>query len=109
MSMSDVLELLETAMTDPGSYKSGEYLREHVLAHARHVVTKDRSGLVTALQEWLNTRSEPRTMIAVTVARELGLKEMKSEIEILRREVQAGKVFPHFYIDNIDNALNALA
>ena len=109
MTKNDVLQLFETDMSDPGSYKSGEYLREHVLQHAKGVLSTDRSSLVEALREWLKARSEPRTMIAVTVARKLDLKELKSDIQALRNEVADGRTFPRFYLDHIDAAVNALA
>jgi hypothetical protein len=106
--MNDVLELLEMDMSDPGSVKSGEYLRDHVLQHVRSALTTDRSGVVDALREWLNSRSEPRTMLAVSVARKLGLKELKTEVELIRDEVLNGRIFPMFYLDRINAALDAL-
>jgi hypothetical protein len=108
MSKYDVLTALETDMNDLGSYKSGEYLEEHVLMHARYFLPGDRSGLVEAMREWINLRSEPRTMLAVKIADELGLREMISDIEALRREIASAKIFPSFYLHDIDNALNSL-
>ena len=108
MSKGDILELLETDMADPGSFKSGEYLREHVLIHAGAALADDRKGLVEALREWLNFRTDPRTMLAVTVASKLSLKELKPDIETLKVEVMAGKFFPRFYLRNIQAALDML-
>src|SRR5262245_16747475 len=108
MSKDDILTALETDMNDPGAYKSGEYLEEHVLMHARYFLSADRSGLIEALREWLNLRSEPRTMLSVKIAQEVGLKEMISDIEALRREIDSGKIFPRFCLHDIDNALNSL-
>ena len=108
MSKADVLAALETDMNDPGAYKSGEYLEEHVLMHAQWFLPVDRSGLIEALREWLSLRSEPRTMLAVKIALELGLKEIRSDIEALRLEVASGKIFPIFYLNDIDYVLNGL-
>jgi hypothetical protein len=108
MSKDDVLTAFETDMSDPGSYKSGEYLEEHILIRASNALLTDRSGLVAALQEWLSLRDEPRTMLAVTMARKLTLQELKADIEALRKEVSEGRVFPHYYLRKIDATLEAL-
>lgn len=96
MTKEDVLSILETDISDPGSYKSGEYLEEHILKHARQIVNMDRSSLIEVLREWLNLRCEPRTMLAVTIARQLGLREIRSDIEFLRKDILEKKVFPFF-------------
>ena len=109
MTKTEVLEQLETDITDPGSYKSGEYLRTHVLSRAKAISSMDRDGLVEAMREWLGMRSEPKTMIAVMVSEKLRLKELKSDIETLREDVFAGKYFPRFYLREIDATLKVLA
>jgi len=68
----------------------------------------ERLGLIEALREWLSLRNEPRTMLAVTMARKLGLRELKADIEALRKEVSEGRVFPRFYLREIDATLEAL-
>jgi hypothetical protein len=95
MSKDDVLALLETDMTDPGSLKDGEYLEEHVLSHSKLVVQTDRNGLIEALREWMSERSDPRTMLAARVVAELGLVELKPELATLRDEISEGNTFPH--------------
>jgi hypothetical protein len=108
MSKDNILPILETAMNDPGSFKSGEYLEEHVLTDARKFLVSDRIGLVEALCEWVSLKSEPQTMLAISVAKELNLREMRQVIEDLRQEVSVGKVFPKFYLRDIDEALSIL-
>jgi hypothetical protein len=108
MSKKEVLAAFETVITDPGSIKSGEYLEDHILSYAKKFLDIDRLGLIGALCEWIYFRSEPRTMLAVRVAKELGLREVSQVIEVLRREVAAGKVFPSFYLRDIDDALSSL-
>jgi hypothetical protein len=108
MSKSDILAALETDMNDPGAYKSGEYLEAHVFMHARRFLPVDRFGLIEALREWISSRSEPRTMLAVKIAYELGLKEMRLDIEALRREIASHKIFPSFYLREIDDVLSSL-
>jgi hypothetical protein len=109
MSKQDVLAVLETDMNDPGSLKSGEYLESHILLHAKQFLRTDRLGLIDALSEWISLKSEPRTMLAIRAAQELDLKEMRQIIESLRKEVAVGRVFPRFYLRDIDDVLSSLS
>jgi hypothetical protein len=106
MSKEDVLGILESDMSNPGSYKSGVYLEEHTLSHAAAVLQKDKQGLIEALMDWIETQSEPRTMLAVRLAKKLGLAELKPQLLELRHKIDTGKVFPKFYLKYIDEALN---
>jgi hypothetical protein len=108
MSKEDVLAILESDISNPGSYKSGEYLEEHTISHAVDVLQNDKQGLIEALMDWIETQSEPRTVLAVRVAKNLGLVELKPQIFELRHKIDTGKVFPRFYLRYIDEALNAL-
>ncbi|WP_366921798.1 hypothetical protein MFMK1_002214 [Metallumcola ferriviriculae] len=108
MSKEDVLAILESDIFNPGSYKSGEYLEEHALSHAVDVLQNDRQGLIEALMDWIETQSEPRTMLAVRIAKNLGLVELKPQILELGHKIDSGKVFPRFYLRYIDETLNEL-
>jgi hypothetical protein len=108
MSKNNILPILETAMNDPGSFKSGEYLEEHILTDARKFLVSDRIGLIEALCEWISMKSEPQTMLAISIAKELNLREMRQAIVELRQEISIGKVFPKFYLRDIDEALSIL-
>lgn len=105
MGKEDVLAILESDISNPGSYKSGEYLEEHALRHAFNIVTTDRPGLVEALTEWINLKTEPRTMLAVRIAQQLKLAELINPIRKLRNEIAHGQVFPSYYLRYIDEAL----
>ncbi len=108
MSEQEVLSVLETAINDPGSFKSGEYLDNHVLLCARQFLHTDRPGLIDALRKWVRLKNEPRTMLAIRVAKELDLRELRGVIQMLRQEVATGKVFPKFYLRDIDESLGNL-
>ena len=108
MSKIDFLDVLQTAVNDPGSFKSGECLEEHVLGNARKFLVSDWVGLIEALCEWISMKREPQTMLAISVAKELKLREIRYVIEDLRQEVSVGKVFPKFYLRDIDEALSIL-
>jgi len=108
MSKEDVLAILESDISDPGSYKSGEYLEEHALRHSVKILQTDKQGLIEALRDWIGTQSEPRTMLAVRVAKNLGLVELIPQILELKHEIDSGRVFPKFYLRYMDEALTEL-
>ncbi len=108
MAKEDVLEILEAEFCDPGGYKSGEYLWEHVLRRSAKIVQNDRPGLVEVLQEWIGSQTEPRTMLAVWVAQSLGIRELIPQIQRLREQISSGKLFYGDYLKDIDEALSVL-
>ena len=105
----DVLSALQTALDDPGSEKSGEYLKDHVLEVVRRAMaTGDRSGVIAALRVWLCLRKDPQTMLAVTAAETAQLVELVADIEALQEDVRAGRLFRTYYLRWIEAALTAL-
>lgn len=109
MGKADVLARFATDLANPGSLKSGEYLRKGILTSAQRALDGgDREGLVSALQDWLGERSEPKTMLAVDVIRELQLSELREGLEELRTEIESGAVFKPFYVRWVDDALGVL-
>ena len=60
------------------------------------------------MKVWLSVRDEPKTMLAVTVAKELQLSELRLDIELLREEIQLGEAFMPFYLRWVDEALASL-
>jgi hypothetical protein len=96
MTKEAVLSLLETDMDDPGSLKDGEYLLEHVIQHSKRALEhdQDRPGLVQALQDWLESRSQPRIFLAVRVVQELRLVELSDEILKIEGELESGILLP---------------
>lgn len=109
MAKSDVLSAFQSDLDNPGSLKSGEYLEEQILKTVRCALRAgDRDGVIDALREWLSLGREPETMLAVTAAKQEQLTELVPEIKTLRTDVQAGRVFPIFYLRWIDEALDAL-
>ena len=108
MPKDGVLASLETAMSDPGSFKSGEYLEEHVSLYAKQFLQTDRLGLIEALREWIILKREPQMMLAVRLAKDLGLNEMYQDIETLRQELSVKSEYPRFYLRDIDEVLNSL-
>jgi hypothetical protein len=100
---------LKTCFEDPGAEKSGEYLYDHVATVARHALaTGQREDLLNILQEWIARRSEPETMLAVDLVRELRLAELVRQLRELHAEIQAGKCFLPCYNEWTTRALAAI-
>ena len=108
MAKTDVLEVFDSALNDPGALKSGEYLEEHIVNYAKEMFINDRTGVIDALREWLVLREEPKTMLAVKVVEELTIKELKEEIINLKKDIEGGKAFLPFYVRSVDKALSVL-
>lgn len=108
MSKESILLAFESDLEDPGSLKSGEYLEAHVLAHARSAAAIEKDTLVEVLRDWLLITNEPRTMLAVKVAKELRLRELTPYLENLRNRIETGKAFLPFYLHWVDDALKSL-
>lgn len=100
---------IRTCFEDPGAEKSGEYLYDHVAAVARHALaTGQREDLLNILQEWIARRSEPETMLAVYLVRELRLAELSRQLRVLDADIQGGKCFMPFYGLKVRRALAAI-
>jgi|ERR1044072_1983403 tRNA A37 N6-isopentenylltransferase MiaA len=108
MTVQDVLASIEAALNEPGTDKSGEYLRELVTHRIRRALPADRQSAIKALEVWLQSRSEPRTMVAVIIAAELKLSELRPEIEQLRIDIESGRAFYLYYLSNVDKVLYKL-
>jgi len=108
MSKNSILAELRSALNDPGAQKSGEYLQEHVARQLRRSIGHDRLGVVQALESWLETREEPQTMLAVRMAAEFEIQELRQPIEQLAREIETGDAFLPYYKRWTDEALEKL-
>lgn len=108
MSKESTLKILENDISDPSSYKSGEYLEELAFRDLCENMNNDREGIVGALQEWIQVKAEPRTMLAVRLAKNLGIIELIPQLQELRKEIDNGKVFLRFYLRYVDEALTVL-
>lgn len=109
MSFHDVLDLLEGELGRHHERDSGEDLFRDVLDLARRIIAGDREGLVEALDAWLKQRSSPRTQIAMEIAGQLKLTEVRSELERFREDVLSGKHGPRRDPWLIDKAIQAMS
>jgi hypothetical protein len=108
MTKEEIEDAFDTDFSDPGSTKSGEYLAEHVLMRAKRLIHKERDGLVQVLKSWIQQRSESRTMLAVEVAGDLRIGELRTEIDALGSAIKRGEYFLPFYFQAIERALTSI-
>jgi hypothetical protein len=105
MTIQDVLASIEATLSAPGTDKSGEYLQELVTQRIRKALPADREAAIQALEIWLQSRTEPRTMVAAFIAGDLKLSELRPEIERLRIDIESGRAFYLYYLSNVDKVL----
>lgn len=108
MITNDILQLLNDEIADFPNRASGEQLYEQINKIAAAYVIEKRQELVFALMEWLLLRSEPKTMLAVDIAGNLHLTELRSALEELLLDVEEGKAFKSYYSKPIKRTLTAM-
>lgn len=108
MNKEDILGVLESIVSNPGSYKSGEYLEARAFKFLFGIKKTEKQRIVEALQEWIKELSEPRTMLAVRIAQKMLIIELIPQIKELRHTINNKKVFPRFYLKYVDEVLTEL-
>ncbi len=108
MNSAEIMTWLEEELAVFPERASGEELYTYLFKRTIPLVELDRESFVTALSEWLNLRSEPRTMLAVEIATKHHLKELRDDIEKLLNDVEKGRAFKSYYNDPIRDALQKL-
>ena len=48
-------------------------------------------------------------MLAVDLAKNLNITELKPELENLKKDIASGKIFLPYYVEWVDKALNAIS
>ena len=108
MSVADVLAVLEGELNSAPVRGPSEDLYQQMLLVGSRVVTLQRADLVGALRSWLEVRTEPRTMIGISLAEGLGLTELREDLDQLRADIVAGRAFLPHYVRWVDEALGKL-
>lgn len=58
---------------------------------------------------WFSLGEEPYTMLAVDLVENLKIKELKPELETLKKDIESGKIFLPYYNEWVDKALKAIS
>jgi hypothetical protein len=107
MKKQEILEWLESEVQGYPERATGNECADHVVRLAGRVVESDRRELVEAMREWIVQR-EKRTLLAVRIAAEYKLLELKPDIEHLLEDVRAKVVFLPYYQEFIVPALERM-
>lgn len=112
MTVDQMLNWLNDELRNFPDRRSGEEFYRYLVAQTRDPASTARAELVGALEEWLRGESEPRTMLALDLAVEHGLTEMRAEIEVLLHRVVGDTAFRRalrpYYRKRIEEALRRL-
>lgn len=105
---TELLQILDAEVVGFPTKASGEQLYERIGKIAACYAKAERSELIAALADWLQLRSEPKTMIALDIAGKLQLTELRPQIERLLSDVEKGQAFMPFYARPIKAVLTRI-
>lgn len=88
-----MLDWLEHELHSYPERASGNELYGYLKERLAGVLEHDREGFVAALRDWILLESEPRTLLAVRLAAEFWLSELRPDLHALLEKVEAGQVF----------------
>ncbi len=110
--MTDSIELLRElrgCLSAPASLKSGEYLANRVGSVVRNAMSRgERSAVVDVMRSWLRQGGAPESDLAITVAHDEQLSELRPDLQSLREDIVRGAVLKPYYLRWVDEALAAL-
>jgi hypothetical protein len=107
MTKESVLRDLQEIENDRKTDKQGNLMFYEMLDRLKKLVVTDRNGVVDAMRYWLSLRDQYLTEIAESIAQFLLLKELRPELEQIKKEILARKYYHVPYTGWIDMALKA--
>jgi hypothetical protein len=110
MAAEEIRMWLEEEVANYPERASGEELYRYLVRRTAPLVETDRQALVKALASWLQLREEsgPQTILALEIAANHHLSELRDEIEKLLNDVRAGKAFLPYYEQWVTRALDQI-
>ncbi len=108
MKKQEIQDWLESEVEGYPQRATGNECEDFVVRIAGRLLPSDRGTLIEAMREWITQRGN-RTLLAVRIASEHRLIELKPEIESLLESVRAGKAFQRYYEEFITPALRSIA
>jgi hypothetical protein len=107
MTKQEILEWLEGEVQGYPDRATGNECGQFITRLASRVVESDRCALVEAMREWIVQRGN-RTLLAMNIATDLKLRELKPDIERLLEDVRANTAFSPYYEEFITPALKRI-
>jgi hypothetical protein len=108
MTKQEILEWLDGEVEGYPKRATGNECADYVVRLAGRVVESDRRELVEAMREWIVQHGK-RTLLAVRIAAEYKLLELKPDIEHLLEDVRSKKAFQPYYQEFLVPALERMA
>lgn len=108
MTKEDVLASFEVAWLNPATAKDGSVLADELERRAAVFVVSDRTGLVDAVRDWLESKNEVRVIHAVALIQEFRLVELLEPIKTVRASVVSGAFGHRSSIWLFDRAIESL-
>jgi len=105
---NNVLDILNDEMAGYPQRASGEDGYRFINKIAKNYLESDKEELINALLIWMRERSEPNTMVAVDIAKNLKLTELGMELNMLLKDIENGKCFKYFYANPVKNAIKSI-
>jgi hypothetical protein len=105
MKSQEILEWLNDEIEDYPERATGNECESYVMGLIGRLLATDRQELIKALREWIHLRGK-RTVLAVQIASEYHLCELKPDLESLLADVKSGKVLAPYYEEFIVPALS---
>ena len=107
MTRQEILKWLEGEVQGYPERATGNECEDFIVRLAGRVVQSHRHELVEAMRHWIIERGK-RTLLAVRIAAEHKLSELKPDIERLLEDVCAGRAFSPYYKEFITPALKRI-
>lgn len=107
MTKQEILDWLDSEVRRYTERATGNECEDFIVRIAGRVVQSDRQELIEAMQNWIAARGE-RTLLAVRIAAEHNLRELKPDIEQLLEDMRAGSAFSPYYSEFITPALQRI-
>lgn len=107
MTKQEIIEWLDGEIEGYPPRATGDECGQFVMRLAARVVESDRDELIAAMREWITQRGK-RTLLAMDIAVDAKLRELKPDIEHLLEDVRAGRVFSPYYEEFIAPALKRI-
>lgn len=104
MTKEEILEWLDSEIQCYPERATGNECEDFIVRIVTPVVESDRNELIAAMREWINQRGK-RTLMAIRIAVDHKLDELKPEIHRLLEDVRAGRAFSPYYEEFIGPAL----
>ncbi len=108
MNKQEIKNIFDKDLHNPEFKKQGNALYDQILKHAKEIVQQNRAALVEVLREWIALKIGPQTDMAVDIAGELKLVELREQIKQLRKDITEGRAFSKPEVWWADKALKVL-